>query len=308
MIHKNILMWLALAGVVIAVVSIVYDNRPPSIQAPVVSVPQTPYSTYLYGVGLVEASSGNIVIGTPVAGVIKSIYVVAGANVKAGDALFEIDDQDLQAQLITANAQVQMATASLVIPAEHLKNAESMMRRNPTSISVQDLSDLRNEYAQAEAVLALAKAQVEEINVDISRHTVRAPIDGSILQLKMRRGEYMDAGNSVVPALIIGNQERLFVRVDIDETEAWRMQPGAAATAYVRGNAEISIPLEFEYLEPYVIPKTAFTGLSTERTDRRVLQVIYGFARADQPVYVGQQLDISIQASAVTPERTGTAP
>lgn len=308
MIHRNILMWLALLGVVIAVVTIVYDNRQPTLQAPVVSVPQTPYSTYLYGVGLVEASSGNVIIGTPVAGVIKSIYVVAGANVKVGDALFEMDDQDLQAQLITANARVQMATASLVNPAEHLKNAESMMRRNPASISVQDLSDLRNENAQAEAALVLAKAQVEEIKVDISRHTVHSPIDGSILQLKMRRGEYMDAGNSVVPALIIGNQERLFVRVDIDETEAWRIQPGAAAMAYVRGNAEISIPLEFEYLEPYVIPKTAFTGQSTERTDRRVLQVIYGFTRADQPVYVGQQLDISIQASPVTPERTGTVP
>lgn len=122
----------------------------------------------------------------------------------------------------------------------------------------------------------------------------------------MRPGEYMDGGGAVAPALLMGDDAKLHVRVDIDENEAWRVRPGAEAMAFVRGNPELKIPLEFEYLEPYIIPKTALTGQSTERTDRRVLQVIYGFARGDQPVYVGQQLDIYIQASPVPSERSGT--
>ena len=43
-------------------------------------------------------------------------------------------------------------------------------------------------------------------------------------------------------------------------------------------------------------PKTALTGQGTERTDVRVLQVIYSFERGDLPVYLGQQMDAFIRA------------
>jgi hypothetical protein len=48
-----------------------------------------------------------------------------------------------------------------------------------------------------------------------------------------------------------------------------------------------------------VIPKASLTGQSTERTDTRVLQVIYSFNRAALPVYVGQQMDAYIEAPPV---------
>jgi hypothetical protein len=55
--------------------------------------------------------------------------------------------------------------------------------------------------------------------------------------------------------------------------------------------------LKFERLEPMVVRKASLTGESIERTDTRVLQVIYSFDRAALPVYVGQQLDVFIDAS-----------
>jgi HlyD family secretion protein len=45
------------------------------------------------------------------------------------------------------------------------------------------------------------------------------------------------------------------------------------------------------------VPKKALTGASTERVDTRVLQVLYRFhQRKDFSLYVGQQLDVYIQA------------
>jgi len=85
------------------------------------------------------------------------------------------------------------------------------------------------------------------------------------------------------------------VRVDIDEHDSWRVRPGANAIAYVQGNSAIKIELRYEYTEPYVVPKTSLTGQSTERTDTRVLQVLYSFDRANLPVYAGQLLDIYIE-------------
>jgi HlyD family secretion protein len=92
------------------------------------------------------------------------------------------------------------------------------------------------------------------------------------------------------------NAPLLHVRVDIDETDAWRLRPGALAVAFVRGNPELKTPLQFVRIEPYVLPKVSLTGQTTERTDTRVLQVIYSFEQAPLPVYVGQQLDVFIQA------------
>jgi HlyD family secretion protein len=40
----------------------------------------------------------------------------------------------------------------------------------------------------------------------------------------------------------------------------------------------------------------SLTGQTTERVDTRVLQTIYSFDQAALPVYVGQQMDVFIQA------------
>ena len=85
------------------------------------------------------------------------------------------------------------------------------------------------------------------------------------------------------------------LRVDVDEHDAWSIQPGAEAMAYVQGHPELNILLQFEYTEPYMVPKKSLTGQSTERTDTRVLQVIYSFEPNGVPVYIGQQLDVFIR-------------
>ncbi len=62
-------------------------------------------------------------------------------------------------------------------------------------------------------------------------------------------------------------------------------------------------------IEPYVVPKKSLTGDSTERVDTRVLQVIFSFTRGDLPIFVGQQMDVFIdapgplKAKVATPDR-----
>ncbi|WP_187770850.1 hypothetical protein [Cognatilysobacter lacus] len=92
----------------------------------------------------------------------------------------------------------------------------------------------------------------------------------------------------------MGDDDRLYLRVDIDETDAWRVRPGAAAVGVIRGQPRLRIPLHFEYVEPYVTPKPVLTGQGTERPDLRVLQFVYSFPRGDLPVYLGQQMDAYI--------------
>jgi multidrug efflux pump subunit AcrA (membrane-fusion protein) len=156
----------------------------------------------------------------------------------------------------------------------------------------------------AQSEVDSAQAQVDAAQVELDRHTVKAPVSGEILKLNARPGEYAAAasgggsgGGSVTDALIVlGDTSRLHVRVDVDENDAWRVKANAAGKAFVRGNPSLHSELTFVKFEPFVIPKKSLTGASTERVDTRVLQVIFSFDPKTLPVFVGQQMDVFIDA------------
>ncbi len=150
----------------------------------------------------------------------------------------------------------------------------------------------------AQAEVTAAEAAVKAAQIELDRRTVRAPIDGTMLQVKIRQGEYAPPPGTTTssPLMLLGSTDTLHVRVDVDENDAWRLKAGAAAVATVRGNRDLKTDLKYFGVEPYVIPKRSLTGESTERVDTRVLQVIFSFPASSLPVYVGQQMDVYIEA------------
>jgi HlyD family secretion protein len=148
---------------------------------------------------------------------------------------------------------------------------------------------------QAEARLIQAKAVAEQARVDLDKTVVRAPMDGTILKVNVRLGEYAAAGVFASPLMTMGATQRLHVRVDINEVDAWRIRPNEPAIAKLRGNPAISTRLAFVRFEPYVLPKKSPTGDTTERVDTRVLQAIYKYAPGDFPAFIGQQVDVFIE-------------
>jgi multidrug efflux pump subunit AcrA (membrane-fusion protein) len=158
----------------------------------------------------------------------------------------------------------------------------------------------------ARARVASAQAQVESAKTNLDRLTVRAPVDGRLLQVKIRPGEFAAVGVLADPLILLGRTDVMHIRVDVDENEASRVRQGAKAVAYVRGNSSITTALDFVRVEPFIVPKRSLTGDTTERVDTRVLQVIYAFEPKDLPVYVGQQMDVYIDAPPVG--STATSP
>ncbi|HXJ33976.1 MAG TPA: efflux RND transporter periplasmic adaptor subunit [Candidatus Eisenbacteria bacterium] len=301
MIRKYVLPVVAVAGVVFAIATVIRGNQPKPVAEPVAQPARAPFETFVAGSGIIESSTENIAVGTPVSGIVTAIYVRWGEQVRAGDPLFKIDDRDLQANLLVAQANVKLAEANLAQVKNQLRLAESVPDKR--AISAEELSNRRGTVAIDEAALRSAKAQVEQTEIEIERRTVRALVPGQILQIKTRLGEFAQGGVLATPLMLLGNDTQLHVRVDIDENDAWRFRPGASALAYVRGNPDLKTALRFERFEPYVIPKQSLTGDSTERVDTRVLQVIYSFDEGTLPVYVGQQMDVFIEAPPVSAVR-----
>ncbi len=310
MIRTYLLPLLALLGLAIGIAAVVADNRPVTQAQPTATPALAPFATYVAGAGIVEASGGNIAVGTPVAGIVAAIEVERGERVAAGAPLLRIDDRDLQAQLLPARAAVEEARARLDLARKRLALARGVP--DPRAVSVEEMTDRRAAVATGAAALAAAQARVGQIRLEIERRTLRAPVAGQVLQIDTRLGEFAPSG-STRPLLLLGDTSRLWVRADVDENEAWRVRPGARAEAFLRGNPSLHAALRFERIDPYVIPKTALTGAGTEQVDTRVLQVLYSFARDALPVFVGQQVDVFIEARPPRPPgqpwaKPGTVP
>jgi HlyD family secretion protein len=321
---KYILPILAIAGLLFGAYTVITSNKPVPI-APVVAEPSSaPFKAFIAGSGIIEARSQNIAVGTPLSRLVAAVTVKVGDKVKAGAPLFYLDDRDTlaelamkRADLAKAKADVSVAKASLrdtqslsdlaeaVTDRRAISSEELLKRRNALSIAKARLQSAHALVQQAEAGLAVSQTTLDQL-------VVRAPVNGEVLQVNIRPGEFAQAGFLNTPLLVLGNLEQFHVRVDIDENDAWRFDPHSKAVAYLRGNRDFKVNLSLAYVEPYVIPKKSLTGDSTERVDMRVLQALYSFERSQLPVYVGQQMDVFIEAreyssgqGAETPPRTG---
>jgi RND family efflux transporter MFP subunit len=294
MLRKYLLPFLALIGICLGVFIAARANRtlPP---APAVSAaPQPPYRAFVAGAGIIEANTENISIGTQLAGIVSKIYVQIGSQVKTGDPLFTIDDRAQRAFVAVKTAAVKVAEAQLAQANYELGLGEGLTEKRV--LSLEDRETRRHAAQTVEAQLAQAKADLESAKTDLDRLTVRAPVDGQVMQLKIHLGEFAPAGVLTQPLILLGSVEPMNVRVNVDENDAWRVRANADAIGYLRGNNQIKAPMRFVRFEPYVVPKVSLTGDSTERVDTRVLQAIYSFNRGNLPIYVGQQMDVYIDA------------
>ena len=301
MIRNFIIPLIALAGVVFAIYTVVWGDKSPPPVAPASDAPSSPYKTFVAGSGIVEASTENISIGTQIAGIVSEIHVQIGNEVKSGDPLFTIDDRAQRADEATRKEAVQVAEAQLALAAYEFDLAEKLIPGGAISFERHEQSRFGKQIAAGQ--LAQARAELNASAIDLKRLTVSAPVDGQILQLKVHLGEFapVAAASTGQPTLILlGNVSPLNLRVDVDENDAWRVAPGATAIGYLRGNREIRTPMKFVRFEPYVVPKKSLTGDSTERVDTRVLQVIFSFDLGALPIFVGQQMDVFIDAQTHT--------
>lgn len=268
-----------------------------------------PFAQSVSATGILEALSENVAVGVPVPGVVAKVGVKVNDAIQAGDLLFTLDDRDLRAQQVNLSGKLSVAKARIAVAEAQLAKLESQLARlssvnDPRAVSQDDLDNRKQDVAVARAQLESARADVaaaeSELKANsmlIERLSIRSPRAGTVIQVNIREGEYA-ATSPKSPAMIVGETQRLQVRADVDEQNATRIRPGQKGRASLKGDPEVTFPLEYVRVEPYVIPKVSLTGAGTERVDTRVLQVIFSLDRPDgTPLYVGQQVDVFIEAT-----------
>ncbi|MCS5712220.1 efflux RND transporter periplasmic adaptor subunit [Candidatus Berkiella aquae] len=255
-------------------------------------------SQRIAGIGIVEPQSEVINIGTHISGVVQQIHVKVGQQVKEGEPLFTIDERGVKAQLDNAHARLASAKCALEDVSMELSFYEKISNSN--AISEEELSNKRFAVKRARTFVKEAETSIHELQTSLSRLTVTAPISGEILRLNIRVGEYASEGKLNEGFIVIGDTSKLHVRVEIDESDAQRLQQHASAKGALRSDGSNMVPLTFVRVEPMIKAKRTLTGESHERIDTRILEVIYAFDKQQLLAYPGQQMDVYIAPPSIT--------
>lgn len=178
----------------------------------------------------------------------------------------------------------------------NLSDAKAKLARVQVGTYPEDLAVAQSDVRTAGSELAGTEAELRQAETARELLIVRAPIDGTVLKLDARPGEYKSAGPNSTALLRLGDISTLHIRTDIDELDSWRFDADGKAVASIRGGSRLQVPLRFVRIVPDVAPKRTLTGENGERIDTRVVQVIYALENPPAFLQPGMLVDVAAAA------------
>jgi HlyD family secretion protein len=273
--------------------------------------------------------------GTPLLTIDPSVQQATTAQQQAqaeaaGSLLEELRRQPRPETLEVARAQMESAAASLRQVRDTLDKQQKSYAIDPRSVSKEVLDTAANAVRVAAANLEVARRQYELTKAGawvydirsqektalalrkqyeasralLSKYTLRAPLDGTVLAVAAAVGGYVSPQGTYdsytqapTPAVVMSSaQAQLYVRVYVDEILVGHLPPQEKLVAQMQlRGTDVKFPLEFVRIQPYVTPRIELSNQRQERVDLRVLPVLFRFAKpAGVNLYPGQLVDVYI--------------
>lgn len=229
-------------------------------------------------------------------GVLKKLEVVAGQRVVKGQVLFSLDSGLVENNVHIQKIMLEQAQNQLRIQQQKIIHTKTELARlrslDQRAISQSDLQNKQYEVemetiqlTQAERQLALAIANLKQAELIQNQYTVIAPKKGIVLQVNAHVNEFIGTSQ---PVLLLGDIDKVMVRVSLDERDIIRFHPTMPAFLTSNDNKKLKIPITFLRLNQYIVTQ--------ERLNfSHVQEAIYYFNRKSYPnIIAGQQLDANI--------------
>lgn len=157
-------------------------------------------------------------------GRIEQIFISKNSNVRRGQVLSTLVNEEIPLKIQQAESSIAKAEAQLANAKNNYARYKRLRDRDATSIEKFDEAEA--SYFASEAALKEAQTVKEQLLVQSARQDVTAPIDGEILILYRQQGAYVQAGT---PIALVGNFQRLFFSLPVDDRHAQRLLPGDRA-------------------------------------------------------------------------------
>ncbi len=187
---------------------------PPAVTAIEVKAGKVPLD-FEYA-GRVEASK-EVQVRAQASGILLRRNYVEGAEVKAGDVLFEIDPKPYEAELAKVRAQLQQAEAQLK---QTTQDADRYIQLAQTGSGTEKArEDAISARDQAAASVALAQAGVQVAELNLGYTTVRAPIDGITSLQQVPEGSLISTSGDAGLLTRITQRDPAHVIFSVSESE-----------------------------------------------------------------------------------------
>ncbi|WP_370599658.1 MexC family multidrug efflux RND transporter periplasmic adaptor subunit [Pseudomonas nitroreducens] len=135
-----------------------------------------------------------------VAGIVLQKRFAEGADVKAGDLLFQIDPAPLKAAVSRAEGELARAQASLYEAQARVKRYQPLVKIE--AVSQQDFDSATADMRSAQAAVRSAQADLETARLNLGYASVKAPISGRIGRALVTEGALVGQGEATLMARI----------------------------------------------------------------------------------------------------------
>lgn len=157
-------------------------------------------------------------------GQIKKIVAREGSSVKSEGVLAVLDNRQALAQLKKAQAELSYQQKHYQSSLQNYNRIKKSRQQGVSSI--QAMEDRQIELQNANARLAIAKAELDINQLRVDTNTVRAPFDGTITAQVAEVGQWVEAGT---PLFTVVANEGKTIEVQVDASDFARVQLGQAA-------------------------------------------------------------------------------
>ena len=226
----------------------------------------TGYSAAISGVQTVE-------IRPQVSGMITDILIEEGESVTKGQVLFVIDQTPYKAAYEIAVANVKSAEAALSTAKLILESNKNLYEQDV--VSEFDLMTAQNDLTEAEARLALCKAEEVNASNNLSYTEVRSPVNGVASMIPYRVGALVNS-NIAQPLVTVSDDSRVYAYFSMAENQMLDMvqQYGSLNNA-IRQMPEVELVMSNGEKYEYTGKINAISGTISESTGAVSIRAVF---------------------------------
>lgn len=287
---KRILFTLGIAIVVIAGLGFAkFEQVQAAIKAHTFTPPPTAVTTIvakkeewpstIKAVGSAVAVQG-VTVSADLPGIVESISFESGRQVKAGEVLVKLDTRQEQAQLAAAEADRDLAVVNY----------------NRTKALVEAGAIPRADYDKAVADKSSTEAKVGEMKATIARKTIHAPFSGELGIREVNLGQYLSAGNAVVP---LQSLDPIYVNFGIPQDAAHSVHIGQKVQVSANDIPGLTLEGRVTAIDSVVDPNTRNVQVQATFSNPRAKLRPGMFVNAELRTGASQSV-ISLPSSAIS--------
>jgi membrane fusion protein (multidrug efflux system) len=213
---------------------------PPALPVSVIEVQPTSVPISAEAVAQTEGAK-EVEIRPRVGGILLKRLYEEGAEVKAGQPLFQIDPVPYRYALAQAKAQLAEQKARIIQTEREEKRLKDLL--DTQAISQREYDNAVSDNAIAHAALQQAEVRVRDAELSLSYTSVTAPVNGISGRFQFSEGALVEANSSLLTTLV--QLSPIWVRFSLSSNEL--MQIGGPLTEKKVKQVTLILPDGSEY-------------------------------------------------------------